>query len=94
MANKKIIHRGKITYYISENSVVVGVGGGQYISYNVYNSPSRSNLAEFKKLLANSKENQYNNVIDAVDLARRCSLIGSGTQKPSWEEDEKETNKI
>ena len=85
---RKIIRRGKITYYISENSVVVGVGGNQWISYNIYNSPSRSNLAEFKKRLANSKENQYNNVIDQVDLARRCNLIGSGTSRPRWDEDE------
>lgn len=87
MANRKIITRGKIVYYLSDNSVVVGVGGGQYISYNIYNSPSRSSLAEFKKRLVNSKENQYNNVIDQIDLARKCNLIGSGTQKPKWDEE-------
>lgn len=84
---RRIITRGKITYWIDENSVVVGVGGHQFISYNIYNSPSRSNLAEFKKRIANSKENQYNNVIDQIDLARKCNLIGTGTQKPKWGEE-------
>lgn len=87
MSKRKIIKRGKITYYISDSSVVVDVGGNQWISYNIYNSPSRSNLAEFKKIIINSKEHEYNNVIDQVDLARKCNLIGSGTSKPKWEEE-------
>lgn len=85
---RQIIHRGKITYYLSDNAVVVGVGGHQFISYNIYNSPSRSNLAEYKKRLIASREDQYDNVVDQVDLARKCNLIGSGTTRPKWEEDE------
>lgn len=87
-SKRKIIKRGKITYYISDSSVVVGVGKHQYISYNVYNSPSRSSLAEFKKRLINSKPDQYDNVIDQIDLARKCNLIGSGTVRPKWDEEE------
>lgn len=85
---RQIIHRGKITYYLSDNAVVVGVGGHQFISYNIYNSPSRSNLAEYKKRLIASRKDQYDNVVDQVDLARKCNLIGSGTTRPKWEEDE------
>ena len=88
MEKRQIIKRGKITYYLSDSAVVVGVGGNQYISYNIYNSPSRSNLGDFKKRILASKENQYDNVIDQIDLARKCNLIGSGTVKPKWEENE------
>lgn len=84
---QKIIKRGRLTYWIDENAVVLGVGSGQYISYNVYNSPSRSSLAEFKKRIINSKEDQYDNVVDGIDLARKCNLIGTGTIKPKWVEE-------
>lgn len=83
----QIIKRGRLTYYISDTAVVVGVGGSQYISYNVYNSPSRSSLVEFRKRILASKENQYNNVVDQMDLAQKCKLIGTGTTKPEWEEE-------
>jgi hypothetical protein len=81
---KQIIKRGKITYYISESAVVVGIGRYQFVSYNVYNSPSRSSLADFKRRIINSKPDQYGNATDQVDLARRCNLIGTGTVKPKW----------
>lgn len=87
MERRRILHRGKMTYYIAESSVVVGIGGHQFVSYNIYNSPSRSNLAEFKKRLLASKEDQYDNVVDQIDLARKCNLIGSGTVRPKWEEE-------
>jgi len=80
----KVVKRGRITYYLSDTSVVVNVGGSQYISYNIYNSPSRSSLAEFKKRILASKENQYDNVVDQMDLAQKCKLIGTGTRKPDW----------
>lgn len=86
MKDRQIIRRGKITYYISESAVVVGIGLNQYVSYNIYNSPSRSSLGDFKKRIIASKENQYDNVVDQIDLARKCNLIGTGTIKPKWEE--------
>lgn len=78
------IKRGKITYYITDNAVVVDVGAGQYISYNVYNTISRSSLGDFKKKLRASKPNQYCTVVDQMDLAQKCKLVGSGTRKPEW----------
>jgi len=85
--NRQIVKRGKITYYLSDTAVVVGVGGSQYISYNIYNSPSRSSLGEFKKKILASKPTQYDNVVDQMDLAQKCKLIGTGTTKPDWEEE-------
>lgn len=77
------IKRGNIIYYITDNSVVVKVGF-QYISYNVYNTPKRSSLGEFKKKLRASKPNQYATVAEQMDLAQKCQLVGSGTTKPGW----------
>ena len=87
MEGRAIVKRGKMTYWLSESSVVVGINDRQFVSYNIYNSPSRSNLAEFKKRILASKPNQYDNVIDQIDLARNCNLIGSGTQRPKWDEE-------
>lgn len=87
MKEREIIRRGKITYYLSDSAVVVGIGDHQFVSYNIYNSPSRSSLGEFKKRIRASKPDQYDNVPDQIDLARKCNLIGSGTVKPKWEEE-------
>jgi len=84
MEKVKTIARGKIVYYLTDNAVIVKVGGGQYISYNVYNSPSRSSIGEFKKKLLASKENEYANAVDQMDLAQKCKLIGTSTKKPDW----------
>ena len=86
MEKRQIIRRGNITYFISETAVVVGIGKYQFVSYNIYNSPSRSNLADFKKRIIASKPDQYDNVVDQIDLARKCNLVGTGTQNPKWSE--------
>lgn len=78
------VKRGKITYYITETSVVVSVGASQYVSYNIYNNTNKAGLSEFKKLILASKEDEYGNVIDKIGLTQRCKIIGSGTSKPSW----------
>lgn len=79
----KVVKRGNIIYYIADTSVVVKVGA-QYISYNIYNTPSRSSLGDFKKKILASKPTQYASVIDMMDLAQKCKLVGSGARKPSW----------
>lgn len=80
----KTVERGKIIYYLTDTSIVVKVGISQHISYNVYNSPSRSSLIDFKKKIMKSKQNQYATVVDQMDLAQKCKLIGTGIRKPEW----------
>lgn len=82
------LKRGKLIYYITESAVVVYVGVGQYVSYNTYNTPSRSSLGEFKKKLRASKENEYGTAYEQMDLAHKCNLISSATRKPDWIKDE------
>jgi hypothetical protein len=78
------IVRGKITYYLTDSAAVVWVGGNQYISYNIYNTPSRSDLGAFKKKIKASKPEQFASVVDMMDLAQQFKLVGAGTVKPSW----------
>lgn len=78
------IKRGKLTYYLTDSAVIVDVGGGQYTSYNIYNSPSRSGLGDFKKKLRASKPDEYGTAWEQMALARQFNLIGNGTRKPDW----------
>lgn len=83
MDKYKVVKRGLVTYYLSENSILVSVGN-QVITYNVYNSPARAGLSEFRKKITSSKETQYNNALEQMDLARKCNLIGSSIRRPEW----------
>lgn len=82
----QVVKRDKITYYLTDTAVIAKVSLNQYISYNIYNSPSRSNLLEFKKKILSSKPTQYGNVVDHMDLAQKCKVVGTGVRKPEWVE--------
>jgi len=80
--NPKIINRGKITYYIYDEKVVVSVGCEQYISYNQYDNWNRQGINQFIDKLKKSEDGEYANVIDQMSLAVRCGIRGSSTTKP------------
>lgn len=82
MKKVKIINRGKITYYIYEDKVIVNVGGGQWVSYNQYDNWNRQGIAQFSKTVLKSRENEYDNVVDQITLAVRCGIKGTSTRKP------------
>lgn len=77
-----IIKRGKITYILYPEKVVVGVGGNQWISYNQYDNWNRQGITQFRKAILKSTDDQYDNVIDQMTLANQCGIRGTGTQKP------------
>ncbi len=83
MDKYKAVKRGKIIYYLNDESVLVHVDG-KCISYNVYNTPIRASLADFRKKITNSKEHEYGNALEQMDLARKCGLIGSSIKRPDW----------
>lgn len=87
MSKPKILHRGKITYYIYEDKVIVGVGGNQYISYNQYDNWNRQGIAQFIAALNKSKPDQYDNAIDQMTLAVQCGIKGASTRKPEEADD-------
>ena len=82
MKKPKIITRGKLTYYIYDEKVVVSVGGNQYVSYNQYDNWNRQGITQFIDILNKSKEGEYANTIDQMSLAVQCGIRGSSTNKP------------
>jgi hypothetical protein len=78
----KIIMRGKITYVLYPDKVVVGVGLGQWVSYNQYDNWNRQGITTFRNRILKSKENEYDNPTEQMDLAMQCSIVGTGTTKP------------
>lgn len=82
MKNVRILNRGKITYYIYDDKVIVNVGGNQWVSYNQYDNWNRQGISQFTNALLSSKENEYANAVDQMALAVQCGIKGSSTRKP------------
>lgn len=80
--NFKIIKRGKITYVIYNDKVIVSVGGGQYVSYNKYVNWNKRGITKFIKCLLKSNVEQYTTAVDQISLARECKVIGTSVSKP------------
>jgi hypothetical protein len=80
-----IVERGKITYLLYNEKVIVGVGGSQWISYNQYDNWNRQGITLFKNKILKSKESEYGNVVDQMSLAVECGIRGTSTRKPEYE---------
>lgn len=78
----KIIRRGKITYVLYQESVVVGFGFNQWVSYNQYNNWNRQGITQFKHAIMKSREDEYGTPSDQLTLAHQCGIRGSGAAKP------------
>lgn len=77
-----ILKRGKITYYVKDESVVVSVGGYQYIAYNVYSLQNRKPFYDFRKTLLKSREDEYGSIIEQIKLGQRFGLKAVAASKP------------
>lgn len=77
-----IIKRGRITYLLFAEKIIVGVGGSQWISYNQYENWNRQGITLFRHKILKSKENEYDNAVDQMSLAVQCGIRGSSTRKP------------
>ena len=82
MKKVKILHRGKITYYIYEDKVIVNVGGSQWVGYNQYDNWNRQGITKFSNTLLKSKEGEYATAVDQMSLAVKCGIKGCSTRKP------------
>lgn len=78
----KIITRGSMTYVLYPEKVVVGMGLGQWVSYNQYDNWNRQGITLFRNKILTSKEDEYSNPAEQMGLASRCSIVGTGTSKP------------
>lgn len=82
MEKPTIIKRGRLTYVVYNEKVLVGAGMNQWISYNQYNNWNRQGITMFRDKILSSKEGEYDNSIDQMTLATQCGIIGSGTTEP------------
>lgn len=77
----KIVERGKLTYAIYDDRVVVG-NNNQWTSYNPYENWNRAGITQFMNTILKSKEDQYTTAADFMTLAYECGIRGMGTRKP------------
>ena len=78
----KILHRGRLTYYVYDDKVIVNVGGDQWVGYNQYDNWNRQGITQFAKTILKSKENEYDNAVDQMTLAVSCGIKGTYTRRP------------
>lgn len=82
MEKPTIIQRGRLSYYLYPEKVVVGVGGGQWISYNQYDNWNRQGITQFRNAILKSREDQYCTAPEQMTLAVECGIKGTSTRKP------------
>lgn len=78
----KLIYRGKITYAIYDDRILVGLPGDQWTSYNPYENWNRAGITQFINAIIKSKEDEYTTPADYMTLAYECGIRGIGTRKP------------
>lgn len=81
-----ILRRGKITYYVKDEAVIVSIGGFQYIAYTVYPLQNRKPFYDFRRTLLNSKPTEYTNIVEQIKLGERYGLIAVASHQPSRKE--------
>lgn len=78
----KIITRGNMTYVLYPEKVIVGIGLGQWVSYNQYDNWNRQGITQFRKMILKSREDQLTTPSDQITLASQCGIRGTSTRKP------------
>lgn len=82
MKEPTIIKRGRLTYVLHPDKVIVAIGDSQYVSYNQYDNYNRQGITQFRKTLLNSNENEYTTPSEQMSLANQCGIRGTGTSRP------------
>ncbi len=78
----KILERGNLTYYVKEESIVVGIRNFQWISYNVYSLQNRKPFYDFRRKLLKSKPDEYATAAELMLLGQKHGLRGVAGRKP------------
>ena len=84
----KILRRGKLTYYVKKEAVIVGISEFQHIAYTIYPLQNRKPFYDFRRKILNSKEDEYGNILDQIALAQKYGLKASAATKPKIEEEQ------
>lgn len=80
-----IIKRGRVTFYIKDDSVVVSNGGFQYSSYSTFGLTNKGQFQNFKDTILNSEPPAFSNIVEVVELSGQCQVYGFSTRKPNLE---------
>lgn len=80
-----IINRGRVTFYIKSDSIVVSNGEFQHSSYNTYALAKKSQFQKFKDTILKSEAPEFSSITDVVGLSSRCGVYPSNTKKPDLE---------
>jgi hypothetical protein len=80
-----VIERGRLTYLLFSDRVLVKVNDTQWVSYNQYTNWSRQGIATFRNIILKSKEDEYTTAPDQMTLAHQCGIIGASTGRPSYD---------
>lgn len=78
-----VIKRGKLTYILYNEKVVVGISPTQWVSYNQYDNWNRQGITIFKNALLKSGEDEYGTPVEQMSLAVQCGIKGTSTRNPN-----------
>jgi hypothetical protein len=81
-----IIKRGSLTFYVKNQSVIVGIGSIQYSAYTVYPLQNRKPFYDFRKTIVNSKDTELTSPVELITLAKRYNLRGVASHRPTQKE--------
>lgn len=81
-----ILKRGKITYYVKDESVIVGINNSQFIAYTVYSLQNRKPFYDFRRTLIKSNEDEYGTIVEQIKLGQRYGLRAVASHKPTEKE--------
>ena len=81
-----ILKRGRITYYVKNEAVIVGINNFQYVAYTVYPLQNRKPFYDFRRKIVKSNDDEYDNSLKLLALAKEHNLIGVASHKPSEKE--------
>lgn len=85
-----VINRGRLSFYIKDDSVVVSNGGFQYMSFNTYALSNKGHFQKFKDTILNSQSHEFSSIVDVVELSGKYEVYGCNTSKPILKEGEYE----
>jgi hypothetical protein len=82
----QIVKRGKITYYVKNEAIIVSINDFQFTPYTDYPLQNRKPFNDFRRKILKSKEDEFDNTIDLIVLAQKHNLRGVASHRPSQEE--------
>lgn len=84
-----ILKRGKLTYYIKDEAVIVGINDFQHIAYTVYPLQNRKPFYDFRRTLIKSEEHEYRTVPEQIALGQKYGLRAVSSNKPKEANEDK-----